>query len=127
MRKGYGEYPPGWPEFAEQLKQAAGWQCIRCGHPHDPANGYCLTVHHATMNKAEPFENWWAFLVLCQRCHLTIQSKVILERPYMFEHSPWFRVYVAGYYAARHGHPTEKAWVMENLEMLLDYGRPCYA
>lgn len=99
MRKGFGEYPGGWPEYARQLKEQAGWKCIRCNHPHDPASGHTLTVHHATMNKAEPFDHWWAFWVLCQKCHLTIQSRVILERPWLFEHSDWAKLLIGGWSA----------------------------
>lgn len=102
-RKGTGDYPLGWSEFARELKEKAAWTCIRCGHPHDPANGYTLTVHHVTMNKGEPFAHWWAFLVLCQRCHLSIQSRVDLDRPWvMAEHSEWFKPYAAGFYAHRY-------------------------
>lgn len=124
-RKSTSVYPENWKEISRAVKDAAGWQCIRCAAPHDPANGYCLTTHHADLSPANC--EWWNLLALCQRCHLHIQGKVILERPFMFEHSRWFRPYVAGYYAAQHGHPTDKAWVMEHLEMLLDYGRPVYA
>src|SRR5262249_19657034 len=89
--KGTAAYPAGWPDFARALKDACGWACIRCGHPHDPKAGYCLTVHHLTMDKAEPFAHWWAFLPLCQRCHLKIQHKVVLDRPWVFGHSAWFK------------------------------------
>lgn len=124
-RKSTSAYPDNWKEISKAVKDAAGWQCIRCAAPHDPTSGYCLTVHHADLSPANC--EWWNLLALCQRCHLHIQSKVILERPYMFPHSRWFQPYVAGYYAAQHGHPTDKAWAMEHLEMLLDYGRPIYA
>jgi hypothetical protein len=30
------EYPPEWPEIAERIKDEAGWECERCGHPHEP-------------------------------------------------------------------------------------------
>jgi len=30
-----GEYPGDWPEIAKQVKDAAGWRCIRCGHPNE--------------------------------------------------------------------------------------------
>lgn len=75
-RRGIGVYPPGWPEFARQVKDEAGWRCVRCQHPHDHASGHVLTVHHLTLDKAEPFEHWWAFAALCQRCHLSIQARV---------------------------------------------------
>lgn len=102
-RKGTGEYPTGWPEFARTLKEAAGWKCVRCDHPHDPKGGYCLTVHHLTMAKDEPFDHWWAFAVLCQRCHLQVQARVDLDRPWvMQDHTPWMQPLVGGYYAHKY-------------------------
>jgi len=120
-RKGTGDYPAGWWEFAVQLKDAAGWCCVRCGHPHDPPAGYCLTVHHASMNKAEPFAHWWAFWVLCQRCHLSVQARVDLTRPWvMLPHSAWARPYIAGWYAWRYaGLLLTRAEVMARLDELL--------
>ena len=56
-----------------------------------------LTVHHLDGNKANC--RWWNLAALCQRDHLLIQGKVILDRPWPWEHSEWFRPYVAGYYA----------------------------
>jgi len=94
---GKGDYPENWKEIAKQVKDAAGWHCIRCDHPHDPAAGYCLTVHHLDMNPANC--EWWNLVALCQRCHLHIQAKVVMSRIWMFEHSDWFKPYVAGYYA----------------------------
>jgi len=60
-----------------------------------------LTVHHLDLNKSNCA--WWNLAALCQRCHLEIQGKVIMEQEFMFEHSPWFRPYVAAYYAAALG------------------------
>ena len=56
-RKSTGDYPANWPEIAHQVKEQADWKCVRCGHIHDPENGYMLTVHHLDLNK----ENceWW--------------------------------------------------------------------
>lgn len=56
-----------------------------------------LTVHHADGDKSNV--RWWNLLSLCQRCHLEIQSKVVMERVYIHEHSEWFKPFVAGYYA----------------------------
>ena len=28
-------YPPEWPAVALATKEAAGWRCVRCGHPHE--------------------------------------------------------------------------------------------
>lgn len=56
-----------------------------------------LTVHH--LNGIKHDCRWWNLLSLCQRCHLTIQGKVYLERPWTKLHSEWFRPFVAGFYA----------------------------
>ena len=61
-------YPADWPAIAKAVKDAADWQCIRCGHAHEPATGYMLTVHHLDMDKANCA--WWNLTALCQRCHL---------------------------------------------------------
>ena len=121
-RKSTGDYPPDWPAIAQACKDAAGWKCIRCGHDHDPIAGYVLTTHHLDLNPAN--NAWWNLAALCQRCHLKIQAKVIMERYYMFEHSAWFRPYVAGYYAHLHGLPDDREYVLSHLDELLEYGRP---
>ncbi len=56
-----------------------------------------LTVHHLDGNKANC--RWWNLVALCQRCHLTIQSKVNMSQVWPYEHSEWFKFYAAGYYA----------------------------
>ena len=95
------QYPANWPEIAKAVKDAANWRCVRCGKLHDPENGYTLTVHHLDINP----ENcaWWNIPALCQRCHLSIQSKVVMEQPYMFSHSEWFKPYAAAYYGVQCG------------------------
>jgi hypothetical protein len=134
-------YPPNWPEVAQQVKEAAGWRCVRCGHRNESPNerlrcdGYCdhdrhpekfvrlshaqdgryvsrlycaeaqrqrvLTVHHLDGRKDNLA--WWNLVALCQVCHLIIQAKVDLNRPWtMFEHSDWFKPYAAGWYAKRY-------------------------
>jgi hypothetical protein len=100
------QYPPNWNEIAQAVKDAADWKCVRCGHRHEPETGYTLTVHHLDIDPRNCA--WWNIPALCQRCHLSIQGKVILERDWMFDHSEWFRPYVAAYYAVRAGllHPT---------------------
>jgi hypothetical protein len=42
---------------------------------------------------------WWNVAPLCQRCHLTIQGRVRMERVYPWPHSDWFKPYIAGFYA----------------------------
>lgn len=58
------------------------------------------TVHHLDGNKANCV--WWNLLALCQRCHLTVQSRVNPHQPYMLEHSEWFKPYVVGFYAFKY-------------------------
>lgn len=107
-RKSTGEYPPKWisGEIQKAVKDAANWHCVRCGHRHDVEAGYMLTVHHLDLNKSNCA--WWNIPALCQKCHLQIQHKVVMEQPYMFPHSPWFQPYAAAYYADRKHkfHPT---------------------
>lgn len=117
----FGEYPANWKQIAKETKDAANWCCVRCGHPHEPAAGYCLTVHHLDCNKSNCA--WWNIPPLCQRCHLYIQSKVIMHRPWLLPHSDWFKPYVAGYYASVGELPTDKAYVMTNVERLIAFGQ----
>lgn len=94
------EYPEGWKEFAISLKEEHGWKCERCGHPHDPPAGYCLTVHHLTGDKQQSFAERWAFAVLCQRCHLTVQGRTIMQQTFMpgiLPVSEWFKPHLEGY------------------------------
>lgn len=114
-------YPADWPAIAKAVKDAADWQCIRCGHAHEPATGYMLTVHHLDMDKANCA--WWNLTALCQRCHLSVQARVKMERVWMFEHTAWFKPYVAGYYADRYGFPTDRAWVEAHADALILLGQ----
>ena len=50
---------------------AVAWQ-------HRQAQWRILTVHHLTGEKADC--RWWNLAALCQRCHLTIQGRVVMER-----------------------------------------------
>lgn len=120
-RKSTGEYPPNWNEIATAVKEEAGWCCKRCAHPHDVAAGYTLTTHHLDLNKSNC--EWWNLAALCQRCHLTIQSRVIMERPWFLPHTKWFKPYVAGYYASVHGMPTDKEFVLAHLDELIALGQ----
>jgi hypothetical protein len=128
-RKSIGEYPPNWKDIAFKVKEDAGWKCVRCGHIHDIPAGFMLTVHHLDLCPSNCA--WWNIPALCQKCHLQIQHKVVMEREWMFDHSEWFQPYVAAYYGVRNGiiQPTTdyyqslqiapRAWVMGNLQFLL--------
>jgi hypothetical protein len=119
-----GEYPDNWKAIAKQVKDEAGWRCVRCEHEHDPKAGYCLTVHHLDANKGNC--EWWNLAPLCQRCHLRIQGKVILQRPWILPHTQWFKPFVAGYYASINGLPTNKEFVMPNIDYLIAVGQGLY-
>src|SRR5678815_2203549 len=116
-----GEYTDDWKQVAKQVKDEAGWCCMRCGHAHEPSTGYTLTVHHLTGDKSNMA--WWNLAALCQRCHLQIQAKVIMERAWYLPHSEWFRPYAAGFYAYCQGYPDDREYVMAHLEQLLAIGR----
>jgi len=76
------------------------------------------TVHHLDGNKANCV--WWNLLALCQRCHLTIQSRVNPQQPYIFEHDEWFKPYAAGFYAKKyHDQEITREEAMNRLEELL--------
>lgn len=79
-----------------------------------------LTVHHFDGNKAN--DVWWNCLPLCQRCHLTIQTKVDPRIPWFLEHSEWIRPYVAGFYAHKYeGKIITREEAMACLDELLAY------
>jgi len=66
--------------------------------PHAPRiPGLNYGVHHLDGDKGNC--RWWNLIPLCNSCHLTIQAKVIPERPYIWDHSDWFVPYVCGFYA----------------------------
>lgn len=118
-RKSTGTYPTDWKAIAQRVKDEAGWQCVRCGHPHNPKAGRTLTVHHLDINP----ENcrWWNLAALCQACHLSIQGRVYMDRPWvMAEHSAWFKPYAAGFYAWKYaGLDLDRDDVMSQLDELL--------
>lgn len=120
QRHSSSDYTLDWPQISQKCKEEAGWACVRCGHYNDRETGHVLTVHHLDMNPAN--NAWWNLAALCQRCHLHIQSKVVMERPYMYPHSTWFKPYVAGYYAHLRGLPEDQKYVMEHLGELLEMG-----
>lgn len=77
-----------------------------------------LTVHHLDGVKLNC--RWWNLVALCQRCHLTIQGKVRMERRYLGEHSEWFRPYAAAWYAFdRLGEDLSREQTMARLDELL--------
>lgn len=120
------EYPPEWPAIATAVKEAAGWCCIRCGAPNSREGWRVLTVHHLDGDKANV--RWWNLAALCQRCHLTIQGKVKMPQVYLFEHSEWFKPYVAGYYAfTLFGEDISREEAEANMDQILRSAQPWLA
>lgn len=116
-----GDYSDDWLQISLQVKGDANWKCVRCGHPNDRISGHVLTVHHLTGDKS--LNRWWNLAALCQKCHLHIQAKVIMERVWMFDHSEWFKPYVAGYYAHQNGLPDDRIYVEAHIDDLIALGQ----
>jgi hypothetical protein len=139
-----------WPGIKDIVREQAGHRCVRCLHPYrkgehgkgewTPCDAQCrhvgttrpapetsygieahwriLTVHHLNGDKADC--RWWNLAALCQRCHLTIQGRVLMERVYPLEHSDWFKPYAAGWYAHAYlGEELTREQVDARLEELL--------
>lgn len=94
----------------------------QCSHPKDGKLRQ-LTVHHLDGDKSNC--RWWNLLALCQKCHLEIQARVIPERPFLWEHSHWFKPYAAGFYAYWHGkmEPSREVTMLD-LDLWLAMGQP---
>lgn len=131
------------------VREKAGHSCIRCGHPYrvgqsrpewSPCGKGCthgepvrvvdgvtearyrvLTVHHLLLGTdAKRDLRWWNLVALCQRCHLTIQGKVRMERVWPYEHTEWFKPYAAGWYAWSYlREELSREQVMDRLDELL--------
>lgn len=98
MRRFTNDYNSDGKQKRKEARERAGNKCIRCNSPSVP--GKILTTHHFDGDKSN--DAWWNLLALCQVCHLQIQGKVDPEQPYFFEHSPWLKPYVAGFYAKKY-------------------------
>jgi hypothetical protein len=84
-----------------------------------------LTVHHLNGDKTDC--RWWNLCALCQRCHLSVQTRVEMDHPWPWEHSEWFRPYVAGYYAWKYeGRNITRAEALADMDRLLDLERGRY-
>ena len=79
-------------------------------------------LHHLNGGKLDC--RWWNLAALCQRCHLRIQGRVVMARVWPWEHSDWFKPYVAGYYASVYlGEELDREQTQERLDELLDLER----
>lgn len=81
-----------------------------------------LTVHHMDGDKSNC--EWWNLLALCQRCHLTVQTRLIPDLTYFLEHSEWAKPYVAGFYAKKYeGRLITRKEALARLDELLAHER----
>lgn len=87
-----GAYPLNWRDIATRVKDDARWTCVRCEHPHDPAAGRTLTVHHFDGDKANCERH--NLMALCQACHLSVQGRVDPANPLMFSPNAWAIPYI---------------------------------
>lgn len=85
----------GWIDFTPYSREACGPAVFAVGKAE--AAWRILTVHHLTNDKADM--RWWNLAALCQRCHLTIQGKVVMDRQFIREHTDWMKPHAAGFYA----------------------------
>lgn len=154
MTRFINEYPANWQEISQIAKSIAEYRCVRCGHSFSrrgvplPCDDRCdqtrgihlkpvernlagfdmrllglnYGVHHLDGDKGNCL--WWNLLPMCNSCHLKFQARVIPEQEYLHEHSPWFRVYVAGYYAAQRGLILARPQVEADVERFLAMGQP---
>jgi 5-methylcytosine-specific restriction endonuclease McrA len=92
--------------------------------PHAPSvPGLSFTVHHFDGRKDN--NAWWNLMALCNSCHLTIQGRVIPERPWLFEHSAWMVHYVCGFYAYYYGQQQiTRVEAIEEPDRWLALGQP---
>lgn len=81
-----------------------------------------LTVHHLNGVKADC--RWWNLAALCQRCHLTVQGRVVMDRAFILEHSDWFKPHAAGFYADKYlGEQLTREQTLARLDELLGLER----
>ena len=78
-----------------------------------------LTVHH--LNGIKHDCRWWNLAALCQRCHLSVQTRVVMDREYDRPHSEWFAPFAAAWYAVKYlGEELTREQVDERLDELLE-------
>ncbi len=111
--------PDGVPSYTHESTGIV--PAIRAGYRIE-AQWRILTVHH--LNGVKWDCRWWNLAALCQRCHLSIQGRVIMERVYPYEHSEWFKLHAAGWYAWDYlGEELTIAETIERMEELLSLER----
>lgn len=115
--------PPSKWQRADELGQAEGGEILHVLNQQQVQAAYrILTVHHLNGRKFDL--RWHNLVALCQRCHLSVQSRVQMERLWPWEHSEWFKPYVAGFYAAKYeGREISREEAEARIDELLAYER----
>ncbi len=126
IRWGNGDSPTEWAHFDETNTRTPAQIIATYQESLESvlvqAQWRILTVHHFDGRKDN--DAWFNKLALCQKCHLTVQTRVNPEIPWMFEHSEWLKPYVAGFYAAKYlKENLTREQVMERLDELLSLER----
>jgi hypothetical protein len=115
-----GEYPTDWRAISTALKEEAQWCCVRCSQRNE---GSAIGVHHFDGNREN--NERWNLMVLCQRCHLSVQARVDPQVTLMFDPSPWAMPYIAGFYEANRGTPGPlydlQRWIEEYEKNINDW------
>lgn len=112
----------GWHPFEPKSADVTGPAVMAIAPAKMQAAWRILTVHH--LNELKNDCRWWNLAALCQRCHLEIQGKVNMAQIWPHEHTEWFRVYAAGYYAAVYEkRDITREEAEERMEELLGYER----
>lgn len=68
-------YPENWPELARACKEAANWQCERCGITHGDeresrrGNLYRVWLQAAHRDHGKRYDPESGLICLCCRCH----------------------------------------------------------
>ena len=120
-----GEETPEWTPCDELCRHGGPWRTESddyqgTGGPRTwrEAQWRVLTVHH--LNGVKRDCRWWNLVALCQRCHLTIQGKVVMDRAFVARHSDWFQPYAAAWYALKYlGLELTREETMARLDELL--------
>lgn len=114
----------GWTPFdptPEAGPAAIGALLSTFGNAQVQAAWRILTVHHLTGEKADC--RWWNLVALCQRDHLLLQRRGVMDRPWPWAHAEWFKTHAAGWYAHHHlGLDLTREETVARLDELLDLG-----
>lgn len=109
----------GWVDFEPSTADACGPAVYAVGRAE--AAWRILTVHHLSGVKLDC--RWHNLVALCQKCHLNVQRRVVMQRSWPWPHSPWFQPYAAAFYASKYlGEELTREQTMKRIDELLALG-----